>query len=207
VSRKSINVLIFIAAYVVVWNIVDAWEGRDDATPSEEIQMERERARRAERAADERARRETPEVDRAEEPQRAPDEDAVVAAEEPSADPALPKAPPPTAASSAVDFSCAGTEPFWSLRLLPGRASYLTPEIPKPLDMRGEMTARDDGVVTFESRGIELTATITPQSCRSEMVDAPDAPFSIELQSPDGPRTGCCVIGEGPVFVEGGERI
>jgi len=104
--------------------------------------------------------------------------------------------------SMSAQFSCTGTEPFWNLSIDGRRAHYTSPELMDGRGYDGAQSADAAGAITYTATGGSLIATLTPEACASEMVDAPAAQYSVKVMTGDQALAGCCRTGTGPVFVE-----
>lgn len=104
-----------------------------------------------------------------------------------------PGALPPT-------LSCAGTEPFWSLRQVGAHLVFETPEQSRPMERRtvldaGPVPARS--VIAADARG-RLTAVIQPGQCSDGMSDRSYGLSATLVFDGEGQRarmySGCCRV-------------
>jgi uncharacterized membrane protein/uncharacterized lipoprotein YbaY len=102
------------------------------------------------------------------------------------------------------DLSCSGEEPFWSASLM-GR--ILETRSTEDLDgteyfVRGQWDAANPPSLALTTDNQSVSAVVRPIACDSSMVDAASAPYRIDMDLRGRALSGCCVVGEGPVFEE-----
>ncbi|MFZ3580746.1 hypothetical protein ACOI1H_01070 [Loktanella sp. DJP18] len=95
-------------------------------------------------------------------------------------------------------FVCSGTEPFWTLALLPGGDEYLTPEGRRDLTLTTEATAPQGYLAIFDE-GPTLTRNLIVMrgACSDGMSDRSFGWQAMLFnQAPDGNtvQTGCCTL-------------
>ena len=96
-------------------------------------------------------------------------------------------------------MSCLGTEPFWSIAILPRGAEETTPETGRTdLTVTAESVAPEGYLVTLEEGPTRTyTLTISRASCSDGMSDRRfGLTATLYTQSPDGNRLarGCCTL-------------
>ena len=115
----------------------------------------------------------------------------------PSAQPTPSPAPTPSAAPTPVPqkhFQALGTEPFWSVAVLPGKLRYSSPEQPDGIAFAATATSlgsayRYAGMMA----GAKVMLTITPGKCSDGMSDRTYA-YTAALAIGDKAMHGCAQV-------------